>query len=485
MTKTSRNRLRLLGTVGEPINPEAWQWYSTCRRQALPDRRHLVADRDRRHHDHAAARRHRLKPGSATRPFFGVEPELVDARASCSRAQPSGNLCIADSWPGQMRTVYGDHERFVQTYFSTYQGKYFTGDGCRRDEDGYYWITGRVDDVINVSGHRLGTAEVETRWSAHAKVAEAAVVGYPARHQGPGHLLLRDADGRRDGLGRLAQGTGRAMCARRSARSPRRTRSSSRPACPRRARARSCAASCARSPRTISRAGRHLDAGRSGGGRGSDQQPAEQARQRERRPVERCAVKDGGGGPASVRRAELLPISTGDAPPQCPTFPSCSTKRKEVIRCRVISFTLSVVSADSLIGKQPLLIRCKTSRPSPADQVTVAIRMKTRGRRLRKGRRPFPVSGWSVRCRAGSREISIAASLRQHSRRQGAVDTLRVHRIVLGLLLVGPDLEHGQACGPKLCSSGTSVASRPRATTTRPMRGMLWRGSKVYHLPSR
>jgi acyl-coenzyme A synthetase/AMP-(fatty) acid ligase len=131
---------------------------------------------------------HDMKPGSATRPFFGVEPQLVDARARCWRAPPRAISCIADSWPGQMRTVYGDHERFVQTYFSTYPGKYFTGDGCRRDEDGYYWITGRVDDVINVSGHRMGTAEIESALVAHPKVAEAAVVGYAARHQGPGHL---------------------------------------------------------------------------------------------------------------------------------------------------------------------------------------------------------------------------------------------------------------------------------------------------------
>ena len=122
---------------------------------------------------------------------------LVDADGKVLDGAASGNLCIADSWPGQMRTVWGDHERFVQTYFTTYPGKYFTGDGCRRDADGYYWITGRVDDVINVSGHRIGTAEVESALVAHPKVAEAAVVGYPARHQGPGHLRLRDAERRR------------------------------------------------------------------------------------------------------------------------------------------------------------------------------------------------------------------------------------------------------------------------------------------------
>jgi acetyl-CoA synthetase len=127
-----------------------------------------------------------LKPGSATRPFFGVQPEWSTPRARSWRAPADGNLCITDSWPGQMRTVYGDHERFIETYFSTYKGKYFTGDGCRRDEDGYYWITGRVDDVINVSGHRIGTAEVESALVAHDKVSEAAVVGYPHDIKGQG-----------------------------------------------------------------------------------------------------------------------------------------------------------------------------------------------------------------------------------------------------------------------------------------------------------
>jgi acetyl-CoA synthetase len=134
-----------------------------------------------------------------------------------------GNLAIKQPWPGQMRTVYGDHKRFEETYFAMYPGYYFTGDGCRRDEDGYYWITGRVDDVINVSGHRMGTAEVESPWSAHDKVAEAAVVGYPARDQGPGHLRLRHADGRRGVHRRAARRSWSSTCARRSARSPRRT----------------------------------------------------------------------------------------------------------------------------------------------------------------------------------------------------------------------------------------------------------------------
>jgi acetyl-CoA synthetase len=128
----------------------------------------------------------KLKPGSATRPFFGVVPEIVDADGKVLEGETSGNLCLAKSWPGQMRTVYGDHARFEQTYFSTYKGKYFTGDGCRRDADGYYWITGRVDDVINVSGHRMGTAEVESSLVAHAKVSEAAVVGYPHDIKGQG-----------------------------------------------------------------------------------------------------------------------------------------------------------------------------------------------------------------------------------------------------------------------------------------------------------
>src|SRR6266568_887057 len=185
--RTSRQSLRLLGTVGEPINPEAWLWY----------------------YDHVGEQRcplvdtwwqtetggilitplpgaTPLKPGSATRPFFGVEPVIVDGEGRVLEGAAEGNLCITDSWPGMMRTVYGDHKRFVETYFSTFPGKYFTGDGARRDEDGYYWITGRVDDVINVSGHRMGTAEVESALVAHPKVAEAAVVGYPHDIKGQG-----------------------------------------------------------------------------------------------------------------------------------------------------------------------------------------------------------------------------------------------------------------------------------------------------------
>ncbi len=146
------------------------------RRQPLPDRRHLVADRDRRYPDHAAARSDALEAGLGDRPFFGCQPQLVDAEGKVLEGAASGNLCIIDSWPGQMRTVYGDHQRFIETYFAAYPGKYFTGDGCRRDADGYYWITGRVDDVINVAGHRMGTAEVESALVAHVAVSEAAVV---------------------------------------------------------------------------------------------------------------------------------------------------------------------------------------------------------------------------------------------------------------------------------------------------------------------
>jgi acetyl-CoA synthetase len=185
--KTSRKSLRLLGSVGEPINPEAWLWYH----RVIGDHRCPIVDTWWQTETGgilitplpgAIAQ----KPGSATLPFFGVKPVIVDGEGTELSGRTEGNLCIADSWPGQMRTVYGDHKRFVETYFSTFPGKYFTGDGCRRDEDGYYWITGRVDDVINVSGHRLGTAEIESALVAHAKVAEAAVVGYPHDLKGQG-----------------------------------------------------------------------------------------------------------------------------------------------------------------------------------------------------------------------------------------------------------------------------------------------------------
>ncbi|KLK92071.1 acetyl-CoA synthetase [Microvirga vignae] len=185
--KTSRKSLRLLGSVGEPINPEAWEWYY----RVVGNSRCPIVDTWWQTETGGILitplpGATKLKPGSATRPFFGIRPEVVDAEGKVLEGQAEGNLVIADSWPGQMRTVYGDHERFVQTYFSTYPGKYFTGDGCRRDADGYYWITGRVDDVINVSGHRMGTAEVESALVAHPKVSEAAVVGYPHDIKGQG-----------------------------------------------------------------------------------------------------------------------------------------------------------------------------------------------------------------------------------------------------------------------------------------------------------
>ncbi|MGB8529160.1 MAG: acetate--CoA ligase [Rhodoplanes sp.] len=185
--KTSRKSLRLLGTVGEPINPEAWEWYY----RVVGEGRSPIVDTWWQTETGGILitplpGATKLKPGSATRPFFGVIPQIVDAAGDQLDGPCSGNLCITDAWPGMMRTVYGDHERFVQTYFSTYIGRYFTGDGCRRDEDGFYWITGRVDDVINVAGHRLGTAEVESALVAHPKVSEAAVVGFPHDIKGQG-----------------------------------------------------------------------------------------------------------------------------------------------------------------------------------------------------------------------------------------------------------------------------------------------------------
>jgi len=185
--RTRRTSLRLLGSVGEPINPEAWLWYH----RVVGDGRCPIVDTWWQTETGgilitplpgATA----LKPGSATRPFFGVRPVVVDGNGAELEGACTGNLCIAESWPGQMRTVYGDHQRFIDTYFKSYPGRYFTGDGCRRDADGYYWITGRVDDVINVAGHRMGTAEVESALVGHAKVAEAAVVGYPHDIKGQG-----------------------------------------------------------------------------------------------------------------------------------------------------------------------------------------------------------------------------------------------------------------------------------------------------------
>jgi acetyl-CoA synthetase len=185
--RTSRQSLRLLGSVGEPINPEAWEWYY----RIVGDERCPIVDTWWQTETGgimisplpgATA----LKPGSASTPLFGVMPEIVDANGVRQEGAAEGVLIITDSWPGQMRTIYGDHQRFIETYFSSFDGSYFTGDGARRDEDGYYWITGRVDDVLNVSGHRMGTAEIESALVAHSGVAEAAVVGYPHDIKGQG-----------------------------------------------------------------------------------------------------------------------------------------------------------------------------------------------------------------------------------------------------------------------------------------------------------
>ena len=277
MKKTSRKSLRVLGSVGEPINPEAWEWYFNV----VGDGKVPIVDTWWQTETGGILitplpGATDLKAGSATRPFFGVKPQLVDDEGKVLEGAADGNLCITDSWPGQMRTVYGDHERFVQTYFSTYKGKYFTGDGCRRDEDGYYWITGRVDDVINVSGHRMGTAEVESALVSHDKVSEAAVVGYPHDIKGQGIYCYVTLMAGETGLGRAAQGTGRPCpqgdrrhrLARqdpvraRPAEDPLRQDHAPHPAQDRRGRFR--------------RARRHLDAGRSGGGRRPHRQPAEQ-----------------------------------------------------------------------------------------------------------------------------------------------------------------------------------------------------------------
>jgi acetyl-CoA synthetase len=185
--KTSRKSLRILGTVGEPINPEAWEWYYSV----VGDKRCPIVDtwwqtETGGHLITPLPGATDLKPGSATKPFFGVVPAIVDDQGNLLEGAAEGNLVITRPWPGQMRTVYGDHQRFIDTYFRMYPGNYFTGDGCRRDEDGYYWITGRVDDVLNVSGHRLGTAEIESALVLHEKVAEAAVVGYPHDIKGQG-----------------------------------------------------------------------------------------------------------------------------------------------------------------------------------------------------------------------------------------------------------------------------------------------------------
>ena len=184
---TDRSSLRILGTVGEPINPEAWEWYF----HVVGEGRCPIVDTWWQTETGGAMivplpGATDMKPGAGSHPFFGIEPALVDADGNELEGETEGNLIIKNSWPGQMRTVYGDHQRFVDTYFSAYPGNYFTGDGCKRDADGFYWITGRVDDVINVSGHRMGTAEVESALVSHDTVAEAAVVGYPHDIKGQG-----------------------------------------------------------------------------------------------------------------------------------------------------------------------------------------------------------------------------------------------------------------------------------------------------------
>ena len=201
---TRRDSLRLLGSVGEPINPEAWLWYYNT----VGEGRCPIVDTWWQTETGGVMiaplpGATPLKPGSATRPFFGVEPVLVDSAGAIVEGEGAGVLCIARSWPGQMRTVYGDHRRFVETYFSAFDGLYFTGDGCRRDSDGYYWITGRVDDVINVSGHRMGTAEIESALVAHGDVAEAAVVGYPHDVKGQGIYAYVTLVAGREGDGAL------------------------------------------------------------------------------------------------------------------------------------------------------------------------------------------------------------------------------------------------------------------------------------------
>ena len=204
--------MRLLGTVGEPINPEAWEWYY----HVVGEGRCPIVDTWWQTETGGMLitpfpGATKLKPGSATLPFFGVKPAIVDQSGKILEGPCSGNLVLLDSWPGQMRTVYGDHQRFVDTYFKQFPGMYFTGDGARRDEDGYYWITGRVDDVINVSGHRLGTAEVESALVGHTKVAEAAVVGFPHDLKGQGiyaYVTLKAGEAPSDALRKELVGVG-------------------------------------------------------------------------------------------------------------------------------------------------------------------------------------------------------------------------------------------------------------------------------------
>jgi len=206
VTAHDRSSLRLLGSVGEPINPEAWRWY----RDVPGEGRVPVVDTWWQTETGGIMlttlpAAHAMKPGSAGLPFFGVQPQLVDNEGAVLDGVAEGNLCLTASWPGQARTVYGDHDRFVQTYFSTYKGKYFTGDGCQRDAHGYYRITGRVDDVINVSGHRMGTAEVESALVLHPHVAEAAVVGFPHDIKGQGIYCYVTLNAGDDGSDALAE----------------------------------------------------------------------------------------------------------------------------------------------------------------------------------------------------------------------------------------------------------------------------------------
>ena len=249
--KTSRKSIRLLGSVGEPINPEAWLWYHNV----VGDGRCPIVDTWWQTETGGILitplpGATGLKPGSATRPFFGIQPALVDNEGNLLEGAANGNLCMLDSWPGQMRTVFGDHKRFIETYFSQFPGKYFSGDGCRRDEDGYYWITGRVDDVINVSGHRMGTAEVESALVAHSLVAEAAVVGAPHDIKGQGihaYVTLNAGEQPSDDLRKeLVQWVRKEI-----GRSLRRTGCNGHLVCPKPGPAKSCDASCEKLRRMI------------------------------------------------------------------------------------------------------------------------------------------------------------------------------------------------------------------------------------------
>jgi acetyl-CoA synthetase len=248
--KHDLSSLRVLGTVGEPINPEAWMWYHRhIGRERCPIVDTWWQTETGGHFITPLPGVNTLKPGSASRPFFGVEPVVLRDDGSECAPNEGGKLCIKKPWPGIMRTTWGDHERFMNTYFSTFKNMYFTGDGCRVDADGDYWLLGRVDDVVNVSGHRIGTAEVESALVSHPKVAEAAVAPMPHDIKGQAlyaFVTLKDGILESDELKKELARTS----ARKSARSPCRIKSSLRPACPRRAPAKSCAASCARLPRT-------------------------------------------------------------------------------------------------------------------------------------------------------------------------------------------------------------------------------------------